>query len=108
MTGARHIEIFRYLPDGTRVPKADSSNDCDSRHSRTIGPKGSIRDTLRVSLSADSGVNFNQESPERDLFYETFLAHFRRSDCHFDRGRSARRGSEPVYRSNDGRVIVRS
>jgi len=71
MTGARHIEIFGYLPDGTRVPKADSSNDCDSHHSRTIGPKGSIRDTLRVSLSADGGVNLKQESPERDLFYET-------------------------------------
>ena len=71
MTGARHIEIFGYLPGGTKVPKADSSNDCDIHHTRTIGPKGSIRDTLRVSLCADSGVNFNQESPERDLFYET-------------------------------------
>ena len=71
MTGARHIEIFGYLPGGTKVPKADSSNDCDIHHTRTIGPYGGVRDTLRASLSADGGVNSNQESPERDLFYET-------------------------------------
>ncbi len=71
MTGERHIEIFGYLPDGTKVPKADSSDDCDSYHTRTIGPRGGIRKTLRVSLSADGGVNLKQVSPERDLFYET-------------------------------------
>ena len=71
MKGLRHIEIFKYLPDGTSVPKVDSSNDCDRQHTRTIGPKGRIRKTWRVSLCADGRVNLNQESPERDLYYET-------------------------------------
>jgi hypothetical protein len=71
VTGVRHIEIFGYLPDGTKVPTADSSNDYDHHHTRTIGPKGRIRDTLRVSLSAHGRVNLKQESPGRDLFYET-------------------------------------
>jgi hypothetical protein len=71
MKGARHIEILGNLADGTRVPKANSSDDCADYHTRTIGPKGGIRDTLRVPLTADGGVNLNQESPERDLFYET-------------------------------------
>ena len=71
MKGSRHIEILTYLPDGTRVPKADSSEECDSHHTRTIGQGGGIRETQRVSLSADGGVNLKQESPGRDLFYET-------------------------------------
>ena len=71
MTGSRHIEILGYLPDGTRVPKAISSNDCDSHHARTIGPKGRVRKTRRVSLCAKGGVKLKQESPGRDPFYET-------------------------------------
>ena len=71
MKGVRHIEILGNLPDGTTVPKANSSDDCANHHTRTIGSKGAIRDTPRVSFSADGGVNLNQESPERDLFYET-------------------------------------
>ncbi len=71
MTGARHIEILGYLPDGTRVPKADSPSAFDSYHTRTIGLIGGIRETLRASLTADGGVNLKQKSPERDLFYET-------------------------------------
>ena len=71
MNGSRHIEILANLPNGTRVPKADSSEECDSHHTRTIGPKGPIRETQWVSLSADGGVNLKQESPGRDLFYET-------------------------------------
>ncbi len=71
MTGARHIEIFRYLPDGTSVPKADSPDGYDGHHIRTIGPKGKIRKTWRVSLCAEGGVNLKQESPGRDVFYET-------------------------------------
>jgi hypothetical protein len=69
--GSRHIEILAYLPDGTRVPKADSPEECDSHHTRTIGPKGPIRETQRVPLCADGGVNLKQESPGRDLYYET-------------------------------------
>jgi hypothetical protein len=71
MAGERHIEIFRYLPDGTNVPKADSSNDSDSQHTRTIGPRGRFRKTCGVPLSAKGGVNLKQESPGRDQFYET-------------------------------------
>jgi hypothetical protein len=71
VNGLRHIEILTHLPDGTRVPKADSSEECDSHHTRTIGSKGPIRETRRVSLSADGGVNLKQECPGRDLFYET-------------------------------------
>jgi hypothetical protein len=71
VTGARQIEIFGYLPDGTKVPTADSSDDYDRHHTRTIGPKGRIRETLRVGLSADGRVNLKQESPGRDLFNET-------------------------------------
>jgi len=69
--GARHIEILGDWPGGTTVPKANSSHDCDDHHTRTIGPKGEIRNTLRVPFSADSGVNLQQETPGRDLFYET-------------------------------------
>jgi hypothetical protein len=69
--GSRDIEILRYLPDGTEVPKADSSEECDSHHTRTIGSKGLVRETQRASLSADGGVNLKQESPGRDLYYET-------------------------------------
>ncbi len=71
MTGSRHIEFLGYLPDGTKVPKANSSSDCDGCHTRTIGPKGRIRNTLRVSLCAEGGENLKQESPGRDVFYET-------------------------------------
>jgi hypothetical protein len=71
VTGLRHIEILGYLPDGTRVPEGDSSTVCDHHHTRTIGPKGRIRKTQRVSLCGQAGVNLKQESPERDLFYET-------------------------------------
>ncbi len=71
MKGARHIEILGDLSDGTEVPKANSSDDCADHHTRTIGPKSAIRDTLRVPFSADGGVNLKQESPGRDLFYET-------------------------------------
>lgn len=71
MKGSRHLEIFGYLPDGTKVPMANSSEECDSHHTRTIGSKGPIRETQRVSLSADGGVNLKQESPGRDLHYET-------------------------------------
>jgi hypothetical protein len=71
MKGARHIEILGYLPDGTKVPKADSSDDCAGYHTRTIGPNGGLRNTLRVPSYADGGVNLNQESPERDPFHET-------------------------------------
>ena len=46
MTGSRHLEILGYLPDGTRVPNANSSSDCDVYHPRTIGPKARIRKTL--------------------------------------------------------------
>ncbi len=46
MTSSRHIEFLGYLPDGTRVPNANSSSDCDGYHTRTIGPKGRIRKTL--------------------------------------------------------------
>jgi hypothetical protein len=60
MTGEYHTEIFRYLPDGTNVPKADSSNDFDSHHTRTIGPRGRFRKTCGVSLSADGGVKLKQ------------------------------------------------
>jgi hypothetical protein len=69
--GERHIEILGNLADGTRVPKANSSDDCANHHTRTIGRNGAIRDTLRVPVSADSRVNLKQESPRRDLFYET-------------------------------------
>jgi hypothetical protein len=68
---SRHIEILEQLPDGTRVPAAISSEDCDRHHTRTIGPGGRFRKTCGVSLSADGRVNLKQESPERDLFYET-------------------------------------
>ena len=71
MTGSRDIEILGYLPDGTRVPEAISSKDCDRHHTRTIGTRGGFRETCGVSLSADGGVNLKQESPGRDLFYET-------------------------------------
>jgi hypothetical protein len=71
VTGSRHIEIFRYLPDGTSVPKADSSDGYNTHHTRTIGPRGEFRKTCGVSLSADGGVNLKQESPGRDLLYET-------------------------------------
>ena len=71
MRSSRHIEILGYLLDGTMVPRADSSEECDSHHTRTIGLKGRIRETRRVSLSADGGVNLKQESPGRDLYYET-------------------------------------
>ncbi len=71
MTGSCHLEIPRYLPDGTKVPKADSSDGYDRNHTRTIGPKGKIRKTWRVSHCAEGGVNLKQESPERDIFYET-------------------------------------
>jgi hypothetical protein len=69
--GARHIEFLGDLPGGTMVPKANSSDDCDDHHTCTIGSKGGIRDTLRVPLTANGGVNLKQESPERDLYYET-------------------------------------
>jgi hypothetical protein len=69
--GSRHIEILGYLPNGTRVPKAISSVDCDSHHTRTIGLRGRFRKTCGVSLSANGGVNLKQEFPGRDLFYET-------------------------------------
>jgi hypothetical protein len=52
VNGSRHIEIFECLPDGTRVPEANSSNDCDRHHTRTIGSKGRIRKNWRVSLCA--------------------------------------------------------
>lgn len=71
MTGSRHIEILGYLPDGTKVPKANSSSECDGYHTRTMGSNGGCRDTNGVSLCAEVGVNLNQESPRRDLFYET-------------------------------------
>jgi len=71
VTDWRHIEILGYLPNGTTVPKANSSNDCDGYHTRTIGPSGGIRKTWRVSLCADGGVKLKQESPGRDRFYET-------------------------------------
>jgi hypothetical protein len=71
VTGACHIESFRYLPDGTNVPKMDSSNGCESNHTRTIGTNGTLRETWRVSLCAEGGVNLKQESPGRDVFYET-------------------------------------
>ena len=71
MTGSRHIEIFRYLPNGTKVPKVDSSDDPTSRHTRTIGANGGTRHTRRVSVSAEGGVTLNQESPGRDVTYET-------------------------------------
>jgi hypothetical protein len=69
--GSRHIEILGYLLDGTRVPEADSPEECDSNHTRTIGPKGRIPETRWVSLCAAGGVNLKQESPGRDLYYET-------------------------------------
>ena len=72
MTGERHIDIFRYSPDGTSVPNGDSSNDCDRYHTRTIGPRGRFRETCGVSLCAEGAVkNLKQESPGRDLYYET-------------------------------------
>ncbi len=71
MKGARHIEILGHLSGGTMVPKANSSDDCANRHTRTIGPKGGIRNTKRVRLYADGGVNLKEESPGRDIFYET-------------------------------------
>ncbi len=46
MTSSRHIEFLGYLPDGTRVPNANSSSDCDGYHTRTIGPEERIRKTL--------------------------------------------------------------
>jgi hypothetical protein len=46
MTASRQTEILGYLPDGTRVPNANSSSDCDGYHTRTIGPKERIRKTL--------------------------------------------------------------
>jgi hypothetical protein len=61
--GKRHIEIFGYLPDGTKVPKVDSSDDHTSRHTRTIGSKSGVRENLRVPFSAAGGVNMKQESP---------------------------------------------
>jgi len=70
VTGERHIEFFRYLPDGTSVPKADSSDSCNRHDTRTIGPGGGIRETQRVPLCADGEVNLKQESPGRDLYYE--------------------------------------
>ena len=48
---------FRYLPDGTKVPKVNSFDDCDKYYTRTIGPKGGIRKTWRVTLYADGRVN---------------------------------------------------
>jgi hypothetical protein len=71
VTGLRHIEILEYLPDSTRVPGADSSSVCGAYRTRTIGLKGRIRNTERVSLYAEARMNLKQESPERDLFYET-------------------------------------
>jgi hypothetical protein len=69
--GSRHIEFCRYLPDGTSVPKADSSDSRNRHDTRTIGPESGIRETQRVSLCADDEVNLKQESPGRDLHYET-------------------------------------
>ena len=46
MTSSRHIEFLGYLPDGTRVPNANSSSDCVDYHTRTIGPKRRIRKAL--------------------------------------------------------------
>ena len=71
MKGARHIEILGDLPGSTLVPRANGSDDCANHHTRTIGLQGGIRNTLRVPLSADGVVTFKQETPERDLFYET-------------------------------------
>ncbi len=71
MTGSRHIEILGSLLDGTKVPKANSSSECDGYHARTMGSNGGCHDTGGVSLCAEGGVNLNQESPRRDLFYET-------------------------------------
>src|SRR5260370_37089789 len=48
--GRRYIEIFRYSPDGTSVPKADSPDGYDGHHTRTIGPKGKTRKTWRYPL----------------------------------------------------------
>ncbi len=71
MTGLRHIEFLGSFADGTEVPKANGSSDCDAYHSRTIGPKGRIRKTLRVTVCAEGGENLKQMSPGRDVFHET-------------------------------------
>jgi len=59
VTGSRHIEILGYLPDGTKVPKANSSSECDGYHTRTMGSNGGYRDTSAVSLYAEGGINLN-------------------------------------------------
>jgi len=70
MTSSRHIEFLGYLPDGTRVPNANSSSDCDGYHTRTIGPKGRFR-----KLCGPSFVPWTRQLkagvPGRDVLYET-------------------------------------
>jgi len=63
MTSSRHIEFLGYLPDGTRVPNANSSSDCDGYHTRTIGPKGRFRKNFVDLLLCPGRDNLKQESP---------------------------------------------
>ena len=71
MSESRHNEILGFLSDGTRVPAAISSEDCDKQHTRTIGPRERFRETCGVSSSGNGAVNLKRESPGRDLNYET-------------------------------------
>jgi hypothetical protein len=61
MTAGRACDFSDCLPSGTRVPEANRSIDWDSKHTRTIGEKRQIFETIPTSSFASGGVIQRQE-----------------------------------------------